>query len=75
MEDTGAEAGAVRVDHRPVETHHLDQWRHLVRVSDPAVDLTQRVLQLGNLIFFMNYFFKTGGRGLDQPSWTRSGPR
>ena len=73
MEDTGAEAGAVRVDHRPVETHHLDQWRHLVRVSDPAVDLTQRVLQQGNLIRKLS--FKTGGRGLDQPSWTRSGPR
>ena len=73
MEDTGAEAGAVRVDHRPVETHHLDQWRHLVRVSDPAVDLTQRVLQQGNLIRKLS--FKTAGRGLDQPSWTRSGPR
>ena len=73
MEDTGAEAGAVRVDHRPVETHHLDHWRHLVRVSDPAVDLSQRVLQQGNLIRKLS--FKTVWRAVDQPSWTRSGPR
>ena len=50
VEDAGAEAGAVRVDGRPVETHHLDQWRDLVRVSDPAVDITQRLLQLRDLI-------------------------
>ena len=50
MEDTGAEDGAVRVDHSPVETHHLQERRYLVGVSDPAVDITQRVLQLGNLV-------------------------
>ena len=72
MEDTGAEAGAVRVDGGPVETHHLDQWRYLVRVPDPAVHIAQRVLQLGNLIKSF-YFFKSAA--VDQPSWTRSGSR
>ena len=50
VEDAGAEPGAVRVDHSPVETHHLQERRYLVGVSDPAVDITQRVLQLGNLV-------------------------
>ena len=50
VEDAGAEARAVRVDGRPVETHNLDQWRDLVRVSDPAVDITQRLLQMRDLI-------------------------
>ena len=72
MEDTGAEDGAVRVDHSPVETHHLQERRYLVGVSDPAVDITQRVLQLGNLIKSF-YFFKSAA--VDQPSWTRSGSR
>ena len=48
VEDAGAEGRAVRVDGRPVETHHLDERRYLVGVGDPAVDVTQRVRQLGN---------------------------
>ena len=46
VEDAGAEARAVRVDGRPVETHHLDQWCDLVRLSDPAVNIAQRLRQL-----------------------------
>ena len=48
VEDAGAEGRAVRVDGRPVEAHHLDERRYLVGVGDPAVDVTQRVRQLGN---------------------------
>ena len=50
VEDAGAEPGAVRVDHSPVEAHHLQERRYLVGVSDPAVHIAQRVLQLGNLV-------------------------
>ena len=74
VEDAGAEARAVRVDGRPVETHHLNQWRHLVRVSDPAVNIAQRLRQLRDLGSNLEKHL-TGAMLVNQPSWPRSGPR